>query len=118
MTTSRTERPKQTAKQPRHFRGETPLGRQLIAGMRDVARHIRGEIDLPSRTVVVPERVDVKAIREASGLSQSEFASRYGISERSLQEWEQSRRQPEGAVRAYLTVISRIPKAVHEALKR
>jgi putative transcriptional regulator len=84
--------------------------------MRDVVRHVRGEIDLPSRIVVVPGRVDVKAIREASGLSQTEFARRYGISERSLQEWEQSRRQPEGAVRAYLTVISRIPNAVHEAL--
>jgi len=49
MTTSRTVRPRRNAKQTRHFRGETPLGRQLIAGMRDVARHVRGEIDLPSR---------------------------------------------------------------------
>ena len=118
MTTSRSARPKRNAKQPRHFSGETPLGRRLIAEMRDVARHVHGEIDLPSRTVAVPARVDVKAIREASGLSQSEFASRYGISERSLQEWEQSLRQPEGAVRAYLTVISRIPRAVQEALKQ
>jgi hypothetical protein len=49
MTTSRTVKPKRTAKQPRQFRGETPLGRALIAGMRDVLRHVRGEIDLPTR---------------------------------------------------------------------
>jgi len=65
MTTTRTARPKRSAKGPRQFRGETPLGRRLIAGMRDVARHVRGEIDLPSRTVAIPARVDVKAIREA-----------------------------------------------------
>jgi hypothetical protein len=49
MTTSRSGITKRTAKQPRQFRGETPLGRMLIAGMRDVVRHVRGEIDLPSR---------------------------------------------------------------------
>lgn len=35
--------------------GETPLGRKFIAGMRDVVRHVRGEIDLPIRTAVSPE---------------------------------------------------------------
>jgi hypothetical protein len=49
MTTNRSAKPKRTAKQPRHFRGETPLGKQLIAGMRDAVRHVHGEIDLPSR---------------------------------------------------------------------
>jgi len=51
MTTNRTVRPKRTAKQPGQFRGETPLGKKLIAGMRDVVRHVRGEIDLPCREV-------------------------------------------------------------------
>jgi hypothetical protein len=49
MTASRSGKPKLTAKQPRQFCGETPLGKALIAGMRDVLRHVRGEIDLPSR---------------------------------------------------------------------
>ncbi len=84
--------------------------------MRQVLRHERGEIQLPARTVDVPDFVDVKAIRERSGLTQTQFARRYGISARSLQEWEQSRRQPEGAVRAYLTVIDRNPRAVQAAL--
>jgi putative transcriptional regulator len=62
--------------------------------------------------------VDVRAIREKCGLTQAEFARRYGISPRSLQEWEQGRRQPEGAVRAYLLVIDRIPRAVETALSQ
>jgi putative transcriptional regulator len=66
--------------------------------------------------VEIPEDVDVKAIRSRLGLSQAEFSRRYGVSQRSLQEWEQGRRRPEGAVRAYLTVIERNPKAVQEAL--
>jgi putative transcriptional regulator len=60
--------------------------------------------------------VDVKGVRRKRGLSQAEFANRYGFSTRTLQEWEQGRAQPDSAVRAYLTVIDRNPKAVEEAL--
>jgi len=66
--------------------------------------------------VEIPEDVDVKAIRCKLGLSQVEFSRRYAFSPRSLQEWEQGRRRPESAVRAYLTVIDRNPEAVEKAL--
>jgi len=49
-------------------------------------------------------------------LSQAEFSRRYALSPRSLQEWDQGRRRPESAVRAYLTVIDRNPEAVEKAL--
>ena len=56
---------------------------------------------------------------DASGryacLSQAEFSRRYAVSPRSLREWEQGRRRPESAVRAYLTVIDRNPEAVEKA---
>ena len=94
------------------------LGREIIEGLALVEKHVKGEIELPVRYVEVPDFVDIKAIREKSGLTQSEFALRYGISPRSLQEWEQGRRQPEGAVRAYLLVIDRNPRAVEGALRR
>ena len=61
--------------------------------------------------------IDVKAIREKSGMSQSEFASAFALNRRTLQEWEQGRVLPDDAVRAYLTVIDRNPKAVMEALR-
>jgi len=98
------------------FQGDTPLGKQIIQGLRLAVRHAKGEVGLPTRFVEAPDFVNVKAIREKSGLTQTEFARRYGISPRSLQEWEQGRRQPEGAVRAYLMVIDRNPQAVEGAL--
>lgn len=61
--------------------------------------------------------MDVRVIRERTGLSQSDFARRYGFSKRTLQEWEQMRREPTGAARVLLMIIERIPKQVERALK-
>ena len=63
-----------------------------------------------------PDQVDIKAIREKLGLSQEEFALRYGLEVASLRNWEQGRTQPELAVRALFRVIERNPKAVEAAL--
>jgi putative transcriptional regulator len=84
--------------------------------MKEVVAHVEGRVALPMRYIEVPEDVDVKGIRSKLGLSQAEFSRRYAVSQRSLQEWEQGRRRPDSAVRAYLTVIERNPKAVEEAL--
>ena len=94
------------------------IGQRLITAMREVVDHAERRVALPMRYVDVPEYVDVKAIRSKLGLSQAQFSRRYAVSQRSLQEWEQGRRRPEGAVRAYLTVIERNPKAVEEALTK
>jgi putative transcriptional regulator len=92
------------------------MGKRLISAMREAADHVEGRATLPMRHVEVPEDVDVRAIRCKLGLSQAEFSRRYGVSPRSLQEWEQGRRRPESAVRAYFTVIDRNPEAVEKAL--
>ena len=91
-------------------------GKRLISAMQEVVAHVEGKVALPMRYLEIPEDVDVKAIRSRLGLSQAEFSRRYAVSQRSLQEWEQGRRRPDGAVRAYLTVIERNPKAVAAAL--
>ena len=88
----------------------------IIAGLKEVAAFARGEISLPVRMVNVPGRVNIRAIRNGLGLSQSEFAARYGFVLRTLQEWEQGRTQPESPLRAYLLVIERNPQAVETAL--
>ncbi|MBZ5724273.1 MAG: hypothetical protein LAP87_04690 [Acidobacteriia bacterium] len=64
-----------------------------------------------------PGPVDVKAIRSRSGLSQAEFARRYGFNVHTLQDWESSGAQPPSPVRAYLTVIDRFPDTVAKALQ-
>lgn len=59
--------------------------------------------------VVVPAAVEA---REATGLSQSQFASLLGVSVRTVQGWEQGRKQPSGAARTLLAIARTNPKAV------
>src|SRR5437773_92697 len=89
------------------------IGADLIEGMKLVAAHQRGEIELEQ---VWPKPIDVKAIRKRVKMSQAEFSRAYGISKRALQEWEQGGRQPDSAARAYLTVIAKEPVVVRRAL--
>jgi putative transcriptional regulator len=58
----------------------------------------------------------VKIIRRALRLSQEEFAARFHIPLGTLRDWEQGRKVPDAAARAYLVVIGRNPQAVREAL--
>ena len=65
-------------------------------------------------------RILVSPIAEArikSSLSQSQFANLMGVSVRTLQDWEQGRRQPSGAAKALLKVATASPKVVRKALK-
>jgi putative transcriptional regulator len=54
------------------------------------------------------------AVRQRSGLSQARFADLLGVSVRTLQEWEQGRRQPSGAARTLLKVAERYPEILRE----
>jgi putative transcriptional regulator len=59
----------------------------------------------------------VKIIRRALGLSQEDFATRFHIPLGTLRDWEQQRKEPDAAARAYLVVIARNPEAVSDALQ-
>lgn len=63
-----------------------------------------------------PDAVNIKEIRERLGLSQDEFATRFGFDAASLRNWEQGRTEPEIAVRSFLKVIEADPNAVENAL--
>jgi len=69
-----------------------------------------------AKRVHPPKKVDVKKIREHLHLTQQEFAACFGISERTLQQWEQHRSEPNALARNFLRVIERNPKAVQQAL--
>jgi putative transcriptional regulator len=92
------------------------VGKDVVHGLKEAAAQVRREISLREYEYDVPGPVDVKAIRAKSGLSQSQFAHRYGFSTRTLQDWELGRAQPPSAVRACLTVINRFPETVEKAL--
>jgi putative transcriptional regulator len=56
----------------------------------------------------------IVAARVHSGLSQAQFALLLGVSVRTLQEWEQGRRQPSGAAKTLLKVAQRHPEVLRE----
>lgn len=77
---------------------------------------VEGMLKDSSFGVHIPQEIDVKAIRAKLGMTQPEFAGRFGFSVKTLRHWEQKQRVPEGPTRAYLLVIDRDPDAVQRAL--
>jgi putative transcriptional regulator len=77
-----------------------------------------GESDPAAEAAVsVPQRVDVQAIRKRLGLSQKEFAMRFGFTLGSVRNWEQGHRGPEGTARVLLTIVDYDPDTVERALR-
>jgi putative transcriptional regulator len=71
----------------------------------------------PERLARMKRTPQVKVIRRALGLSQEEFAARFHIPLGTLRDWEQGRKDPDTAARAYLRVIGYAPAVVIEALR-
>jgi putative transcriptional regulator len=59
---------------------------------------------------------EVIEARQSTGTSQAEFAAALHILKRTLQEWEQGRRQPSGAAQALVLISKRHPDVLREAL--
>lgn len=93
------------------------LADSIRRGLEEAVQYAKGEGDPSAYRVHIPEKVDVKAIRKKLGMTQQEFASRFGFNVHTLRHWEHGIRQPEGPARAYLIVIDRAPQAVQDALK-
>jgi putative transcriptional regulator len=63
-----------------------------------------------------PPLPDVRALRLRLGLSQAEFAQRFGLSARTVQQWEQGRAIPDRPARVLLRVIAYAPQTVTQAV--
>src|SRR5687767_2947283 len=83
------------------------LGPEVSKALREVLAHVRGEAPLPVEHV--PPDLDVREIRRRLGLTRTEFAGRFGLDGRAVQDWEQGRRRPDRAARVLLAVIDREP---------
>jgi putative transcriptional regulator len=89
-------------------------GQSILRGARQALEYALGARD--GYVAHVPEEVNVAAIRKQLGLTQGQFAARFGFKLDAVQNWEQGRRRPDGAARAFLRVIEREPDAVQRAL--
>lgn len=93
------------------------VAESIRRGLEEAVAYAEGAADHGRYGVHIPADIDVKAIRARLGMTQEEFAGRFGFSINTLRHWEQGRRVPEGPTRAYLLVIDRNPKAVQKALR-
>lgn len=82
-------------------------------GLHEIA-HAEG--DTRGVRVHRPRQVDVKAVRAKVGMTQEQFAARFGFSTATLRHWERGDRSPRGPALVLLNVIERNPEAVMEAL--
>jgi len=87
---------------------------KLTASIKE-AGEIKSRNMKPSRIFEI-KPPDIKNVRETLNVSQNEFAIMIGVSVRTLQNWEQGRRKPEGPAKALLRIASRNPQAVLDAL--
>jgi putative transcriptional regulator len=88
---------------------------QLVKGVREMKQHMAGKVVRGVRATSIDEP-DVRAIRKAAEISQSQFAKLIGVNLRTLQNWEQRRTRPTGPARALLKIVASNPKSALEAL--
>ncbi len=86
-------------------------------GLQQAIRHRKGKRVAGLRLNVAPE-VDVKSIRERTGLTQVQFAATFAISLGALRHWERGDRKPRGTALVLLNVIAKEPQAVLRAVVR
>jgi putative transcriptional regulator len=83
------------------------LGDQLLQSVREMKAGLRGRVH-------TPEESSLAEIRLRSGLSQASFAALMGVSVRTLQDWEQGRREPSGAAKTLIKVARLHPEVLRE----
>lgn len=91
-------------------------GSRILQGAIEALAFAKGEASAEDYNVHIPPSVDVKAIRRKLGLSQQDFASRFGFSSGRVRDWEQGRSNIDAPSRILLTIIDKEPEAVARAL--
>jgi len=87
---------------------------EISAGLNDAISHAKGE---KTKTIEHKmESIDVKAIRQKTGMSQQKFCTTFGISLGALRHWEQGLRNPRGTARVLLKVVEHNPDAIIESI--
>lgn len=85
------------------------LGTELLESVRQMKA---GRAVKTHKVAILP----VVSARMKSGLPQSAFAKLLGVSVRTLQDWEQGRREPSGAAKTLIAIAERRPEVLREAL--
>ncbi|MAT97022.1 MAG: transcriptional regulator [Anaerolineaceae bacterium] len=83
------------------------IGLEILEGIREIKEFKEGKIKLKSRELSEPSLP--AEIRKKLGLSQAAFAGLMGVSLRTIQDWEQGRREPSGPAKSLLRIAEQHP---------
>jgi putative transcriptional regulator len=93
------------------------LGQEILDGLQEIKEWQSSNKKLKVTHVALPTAHDVPAIRHKLGLSQESFALFMGVSVATLRNWEQGRREPQGAAKSLLLIAKKAPEAFLKAFK-
>jgi putative transcriptional regulator len=93
-------------------------GQHIIEGLEQTIAWSRGENSAARVTLVHVPDVDVRKVRAKMGLSQTQFATKFGFPPATLRNWEQGRSRPDAPTRVLLAVIAKHPEAVEDVLRK
>jgi putative transcriptional regulator len=88
------------------------IGQEILDGVEEIKRFHKGQKMLRTHTLIEPS--SPKVIREKLKLSQTAFASLIGVSSRTIQDWEQGRREPQGPAKSLLRIAETRPEILAE----
>jgi putative transcriptional regulator len=112
MATETGKRVRKAAHAPKRPR----VGARIIEGLEQAISWTKGENERVRVTLVEAPKVDVRGVRRKMGLSQAEFATKFGFPPATLRNWEQGRSHPDAPTRVLLAVIAKHPEAVEDVL--
>lgn len=84
------------------------IGNEILEGIREIKAFKVGKVDLKTRELLEPS--SAKEIRQQLNLSQAAFAGLMGVSLRTVQDWEQGRREPSGPAKSLLRIAEQNPE--------
>lgn len=94
---------------------------ELMASVREAGASMRGERHTTRNAISEPVAIsnlpDARAVRDRLALSRAQFAALIGVSERTVEGWEQGRRTPSGPALTLLRVADRYPESVLDAVR-
>jgi putative transcriptional regulator len=90
----------------------------IMQGLEEALAYTRGDKSAVARVLnVAVKPAEIKTARKKTGMSRESFARAFGLSPATLRKWENGERQPTGAARVLLTIISREPEAALRAIR-
>ena len=108
---------KQPSSKGRGSKKQPTVGERIVEGLQQAVAWSRGASQQARVTLVHVPDVDVRKTRQKMGLSQTQFATKFGLSPGTLRNWEQGRAIPDAPTRVLLAVIAKHPEAVEDVLR-